>query len=120
VAAGKDQAQAIVREFSHLFFIRASGECGKGGVGLDLGALSLECLAPTEAVDGFSSRRGRDPGTGVAWDAIAWPALDRDGEGVLKRVLREVKVAAGADKSREDAAGLFAEDTLNAICRAAH
>ena len=49
----------------------------------------------------------------VGRHAVAWPALRRDRECLLRRLLREIEVAELSDERREDAAPLIAEDLVD-------
>ena len=55
------------------------------------------------------ARRRREPRAGVARDAVAGPAFERPGEGVLRALLGEVPVAGDPDERRDDATPLLAE-----------
>ena len=51
----------------------------------------------------------REPGSGAARDAIAGPALQRGGEGILRALLGQVPVAGEADQGGHDASPLSVE-----------
>jgi hypothetical protein len=55
--------------------------------------VSQHRLAP-QSVDGAALGGGEDPAGGLGRDAVARPAVQRDGEGVLHRLLRAVDVPA--------------------------
>ena len=54
----------------------------------------------------------RQPCARVGRHTVAWPALRRDRECLLRRVFGEIEVAELADERREDAAPLIAEDLV--------
>ena len=83
-----------------------------------VGRRSCEGALAAQAIDRLAPRRGGDPGARVGRHAVARPRGQRDGEGVLERVLGQLEVAAEmADQRGEDASGLLAEGPLD---RAAH
>jgi hypothetical protein len=65
-----------------------------------------------DAVDRAVARDGREPGAGIAGDAVARPALGGDREGLLRGFLGEVEVAEEADQRSEDASPLLPEGAL--------
>ncbi len=60
-------------------------------------------------VDGAVAGHRREPGAGAARDAVAGPALQRGGEGILRALLGQVPVAGQADQGRDDPAPLGVE-----------
>src|SRR4051794_21594562 len=56
-----------------------------------------------QAVQGAVAGRGGEPRAGAARDAIARPALQRRGEGVLRTLLGEVPVTGHPDQGRDHA-----------------
>ena len=79
-----------------------------------VGRRSCERALAAQAIDRLAPRRGGDPGAGVGRHAVARPGGQRDGEGVLERVLGQLEVAAEmADQRGEDASGLLAEGALD-------
>ena len=98
---------------------------GGGEAGLEDGEL-LEppdvaaLAAASQASDGRATRRGRDPRGGVVGNAIGRPPLQRNGEGILHRLLGEVEIAQDTDEGRVDPPRLLAEDTLDSLPRRAH
>jgi hypothetical protein len=60
----------------------------------------------------------RQPGAGVVRGAVARPALRRDRERVLRRLLGEIEVPEVADEGRQDAAPLVAEDLVDQLASA--
>ena len=61
-------------------------------------------LGATRPVDGAVAGHRREPGAGAARDAVAGPALQRGGEGILRALLGQVPVTREADKGRDDPA----------------
>jgi hypothetical protein len=115
VTAGEDQAQAVVGDGALLrapdvvlvaVELHEPVEDGQAVLQGALAAQAIDCLAPGGR---------RDPGSGVVRLAVARPRGQRDGEGVLERVLGELEVTAEmADQRRQDAPGLLAERSLDA------
>src|SRR6185503_19624606 len=96
MAAREDQPQPIVVD-------AISGWIEHSGVLLqqrergELVATRLETRATAQEVDGFAARGGDEPRARVVGDAVRGPALDRDGERLLKHLLGEIEVAEEAD-----------------------
>ena len=111
VAAGEDERQPVVGDRAHVVLLgrQLLEACEQ------LGLLLEDALAP-DAVDRAVARRGDDPGSGIARHAVARPALERRGEGVLHRVLGELEVAEDAGEDRDRMAPLLAEDLLDVRC----
>ena len=65
--------------------------------------LALQVALAADAIDRAVAGGGDDPRAGIARDAVARPALDRGGEGVLHRVLGEVEITEDAGEDRERA-----------------
>ena len=70
-----------------------------------------------EPVDRAVAGDPRDPGAGVVGDAVARPALERDREGVLNRVLGEVEVAEDADQGGDRPPRLAPEQAVDVELR---
>jgi hypothetical protein len=70
----------------------------------------LEVLLAPEPVDRTVPGDRDEPAGGVLGGAVARPALECDGDGVLKGGLGEVDVAEDADQGCEDAPVLLAEE----------
>jgi hypothetical protein len=108
VTTGEDQAEAVVRP--------ALDRLGLGVAeaqrleALELGSLGLEVTLAADPVDSPVARHASDPGARVGRDAVAWPALERDHERLLDRLLGRVEVAQNADQGRDRAPGLVPED----------
>src|ERR671918_2243810 len=67
----------------------------------------------SDAVDCAVASGDRQPCARVGRHAVAWPALRRGRECLLRRFFREIEVAEPADERREDAAPLVAEDLVD-------
>ena len=67
-------------------------------------SLDAPNLVAPRPVDGAVAGHRREPGAGAARDAVAGPALQRGGEGILRALLGQVPVAGEADKGRDDPA----------------
>ena len=109
MAAGEHQAQPLVgdhrcvlvaRDVSHRLL----------EVTRDQRLLLAQDGLPAEPVDRPALRRREDPAGRLGRDAVARPAVERDGIGVLDGLLRAVDVAAQrAGEDRDRAAELRAE-----------
>src|SRR5207253_4699354 len=64
---------------------------------------------PAQPVHGPVAGRRRQPGAGVARDAVARPPLEGDGEGVLRALLGQVPVARDPDEGGDDPSPLLSE-----------
>ena len=104
VAAGEDEREPVVGDRAHVVLL--------GGQRLEpgeqLGLARERPLAP-EPVDRAVARGRDDPGARVARHAVARPALERDREGVLHRVLGELEVAEDAGEDGDCTAPLLAD-----------
>ena len=119
MAAGEDQAQAVVRHGAvvgvHVVLLGVQ----PGELREPVDAIGRRPLAP-EPVDRLPPRRDREPGARVARDAVARPGCDRRGERILDRVLGELEVAGVADRGREHRGALLAPRVLDRGRRVAH
>jgi hypothetical protein len=59
-----------------------------------------------------STTQKREANERIEDDAIAWPSVGGDREGLLRGFLSEVEVAEGAERGGQDAAPLLAEDLI--------
>jgi hypothetical protein len=73
-------------------------------------ALALEGALAADPVDGAIPGNGHDPRAGLRGDAVAWPALDGECEGVLDGLLGAVEVAEDAGQYGDCAPPLLPED----------
>ena len=104
VTAGEDEAQAVVFESRLVLGLRALVVAVELHERVQGGQAVVEGALPAQAIDRLAPRRGGDPGSGVGRLAVARPCGQRDGEGVLERVLGQLEVAAQmADQRGEDA-----------------
>jgi hypothetical protein len=122
MAAGEDQAQAVV---GHLSLSHGLGrQLRLGGLGLarlealealeHLLLLLSEPLAP-QPVDRLVAGDARDPGAGVVGDAVGRPPLERDDEGLLDRLLGGVDVTEDADQARDRPSRLVPEQAVDEL-----
>ena len=81
-----------------------------GSSGREQLGLARERLLAPDPVDRPVARGRQQPGPRVGGGAVAWPALERGGEGLLHRVLGELDIAERAGEDRERAPPLLAED----------
>ena len=106
VAAREDQLQPLVLEGR---LVHRVLRCLRH---LEQPRLGRQRPVAPDAVDGPVARRGHEPHRRVVGDAVARPALRRDGERLLGGLLGEVEVAEEADQGSEDASPLVAEGLL--------
>ena len=108
VAAGEDEREAVVGDRAHVVLLgRQRLEPGE-----QLG-LAGECLLAPEPVDRAVARGGDDPGARARRRPVARPALERDREGVLHRVLGELEVAEDAGECCDGTAPFLPEDAAD-------
>jgi hypothetical protein len=107
VAAGEDQAQAVVGHGALLGRLVAGVQ--QRGLGVPVGAGRL----PPEAVDRPVAGGGDDPSRRARRQPAGRPPLERRGERVLDRLLGDLDVTEDADQDGHRAAVLLAEDTLD-------
>ena len=103
VAAREDELEALVRDrrLVHLV-LHGLGHVEQAGL---LG----ERAVAADAVDRAIPRRRHQPRPRARGRPVAWPALGRDRERLLRGLLGEVEVAEEADQGGEDATPLVAE-----------
>ncbi|MEA2358065.1 MAG: hypothetical protein QOI62_1325 [Solirubrobacteraceae bacterium] len=115
MAAREDQAQAVVGQRAGIVVV---GRLLVVAVELHEPVQGREAVVQfalaAQAVDRPAPSGGGDPGARARRLAVARPGGERDGEGVLERVLGELEVAAEmADQRGEDPPGLLAEGVLD-------
>jgi hypothetical protein len=108
VAAREDQAQPLVGDGIRLLRLRPGFLQRRQQLGL----VRERALTP-DPVDRAVAGCRQQPRAGVVGGAVARPALERGGEGLLYRVLSELNVAEGADEDRERAPPFLPEDGLD-------
>src|SRR5919201_2574572 len=106
MTAGEDQPQPLVGDLVHL----VHAERLQGREHLDL--LPAAAVA-SEAVDRPVTRGRDDPGAGVGRDALGRPTLQRDREGVLDGLLRDVEAAGDPDERGDRASRLASERAID-------
>jgi len=107
MAAGKNQAQAIIR---HSVFLDRFRRClQKNGLRMAIVAGALAAQAIDRAVAG----RRDNPAGRARRHAIGRPALHRNRERILDRFFSDVDVAEGADQDRDRLAVVLAEQRFN-------
>jgi hypothetical protein len=115
VAGREDQPQPVVGQLvglGELLLVGAAQrlEC------LELGTLGVKGALAAQPIDRPIAGDARDPGAGVVGDAVARPALERDGERVLDGLLGGVEVAEDADQGRDRPPGLLPEGAIDDPC----
>ena len=104
VAAGEDELEALVGNGRLVdVVLHGFGHVQQAG-------LRVERAIAADPVDGAVARRRHQPGARVVGRPVAWPALGGDRECLLGGFLGELEVAEEADRCRQDAAPLVAED----------
>ena len=117
MAAGEDEAQALVREFVRLAIL---GDAPAQRLErLERRALLRERPLAADAVDRLVARDLRDPRARIRRDAVARPALQRDYERLLDGLLREVEIADRPDERRDRPPRLTSEQAVDDCGRTA-
>ena len=114
VAAGEDQPQAVV---GHLRVLLALLDLLGGRARAPRGPPAPPSspggpLAP-QPVDRLVAGDAGDPGARVVGDAVVGPALERDHERLLHRLLGEVEVAEDPDQARDRPSRLVPEQAVD-------
>ena len=101
----------------------SSGSASASSISSSLGASALQALQDllldlqgalaAQPVDRLVARDPGDPGAGVVGDAVARPALERDHERLLHRLLGEVEVAEDADQAGDRPPRLVPEQAVD-------
>ena len=113
MAAGEDQPQPVVGELGLglvVDLLRAGREPLQALQDL---LLDLQRALAPQAVDRLVARDEGDPGPGVLGRAVGRPALERDHEGLLHRLLGEVEVTEDADQTRDRPPRLVPEQAVD-------
>ena len=115
MAAGEDQPQAVVG-IGHVIVLGFRGVRGRlePGQPLEDPLLVLEVAFPAEPVDRAVTGDPRDPRARVGRRALPRPALERDRERVLDRILGGVEVAEDADQRGDRPPRLAPEQAVDA------
>jgi hypothetical protein len=111
VAAGEDQRQAVVGD-GHGVVVLLAGH-GPLELGGQHRRLVGEALGAPQAVDRLVARRPGDPGGRLVRHAVARPALERDDEGLLDRLLGQVDVPQHASQHRDRPSRAVAEQAVD-------
>src|SRR6266446_9202872 len=119
MAAGKHQFEPLIRNrcifhlgCSSLFFLLDQF--------LQKYLFASQGSGAAQAVNGLAPRRGGNPGTRITWDAIYGPAFQGDKHGILQRILGQLEVPHGTDKSGENAICFLRECLYYSLVRSVH
>ncbi len=85
-----------------------------------LAAFGFDDLQMAKPVEGLAPSRRRKPRAWGSGQAVLGPGFKCDGEGVLQRILGELKVAEDADQRCQDGTGLRSEDPIESARSLAH
>ena len=118
MAAGEDQPQAVVPYRAVIVGCGMLVGIDPGELGEALGAVGERAVA-TEAIDRAPARGDGDPRSGIRRDAVTRPRRDRRREGILHRVLGELKVTDVANQRRQNGRALLPERELDGGSRVA-
>jgi hypothetical protein len=111
MAAGEDQAQALVRKLVRRAIL---GDAPAQRVErLQRRALLGERPLAADAVDGLVARDLRDPRPRIPRDPVARPALQRDYERLLDGLLRQVEIADRPNERRDRPPRLTSEQAVD-------
>jgi hypothetical protein len=106
----EDEAEAIVGDAAHVAVVRVRLELRQACQQLRLPRKAALTADPIDR----AVPRGRDePRAGILRRPVVPPALDRDCECVLDRVLGELEVTEDADEDRDGAAPFLTEQGLD-------
>src|SRR5262249_33978514 len=107
MAAGEDQLEPLIGEtrLLHLMLLRLIRQLEQPRL---LGARTVA----THSIDRPVAGGDRQPGAGIGRRSLPRPALRRESERLLGRVLGQVEVAGVADQGGENAAPFVAEDLV--------
>ena len=110
MTAREDEPQAVVFDTAVVASVAGVvvGRVGPGDHGYLLQLRGTGRGAP-QPIERAVARGRRQPGARSARDAVARPALERPGEGILRTLLGEVPVAGHPDQGRNDTTPLRAE-----------
>ena len=111
VAAGEEEPQAVVGYRAHVVLPLVSLLTGQERP--EVPELALVVPVTPDAVDGPVARRSDDPGGRVRGHPVPGPALERDHEGILHRLLGEVEVAENADERGDRPSRLAPEQAVD-------
>ncbi len=87
---------------------------------LQLCQLRAVASVTAQLVEGVASGNGHQPGTRSLWNALNWPALQRDQQRILDDFLRNVKISQYADQGRREMSGLLPEHSCKGVVRLGH
>ena len=105
MAAGEHQAQLVIRHHSGVVPFRLFGGVQPSHL-LQFGRSHRGAALP---IDGLATGHGGEPGAGIARDAVAVPALQRQCERILRALLGHVPVAGPSNQRRDDPTPLVPE-----------
>jgi hypothetical protein len=120
VAAGEDQPKPVVGHLViglRLLGVDLLGPGGKSLQALEHLLLHLKRPLAPQPVDRLVAADPGDPGARVVRDAVCRPALERDDERLLDRLLGEVEVAEDPDQARDRPSRLVPEQAVDELIR---
>ena len=106
MTAGEDELEPLVRKWRRVHVLLGRLRH------LEQARLRRQRAITADAIDRPVARRRHEPGARAGRRSLAWPALRRDREGLLRGFLGEVEVAEEADQRGQHAPPLVAERLL--------
>ena len=114
MTAGEDQPQPVVgdRRLGNLVDLVIAGDA-QGLEALELRQLGVQGPRTPQSIDRPVASDTRDPGAGICGNAVPGPALERDDERLLDRLLGGVEVPEDPDQGRDRTPGLVPEGAVD-------
>jgi hypothetical protein len=113
MAAGEDQAQAVIGHSALLFGLSPLVSGQQQG----LSSPSIMGRGSTEPIDGPATRRDDDPARRTRWQTIGRPTQRGHLERVLDRFFGQIDVAEGSDQYGHNPPMLFPEHRIDLAAR---
>ena len=114
MTAGEDQPQPVVgyRRLGNLVDLVLAGDAQRLEA-LEVRPLGVQGPRAAQSIDRPVAGDPGDPGPGVGGNAVPRPALERDEERLLDRLLGGVEVAEDPDQGRDRTPGLVPEGAVD-------
>jgi hypothetical protein len=109
----EDQPQPLVRDRAHRLLVLVVAAAERAQVGLERRPAPGEAPFAPQPVDRPVARGRDDPGGGIVGQPALGPALERDQERVLDRLLGAVEIAEDAGEDGDRLSRLAPEQTVD-------
>jgi hypothetical protein len=113
MARGEDQAQPLVRDRAHGLLVLVVAAAERAQLRLERRPAPGEAPLAPQPVDRPVARRRDDPGGGVVGQPALGPALERDQERVLDRLLGAIEIAEDAGEDGDRLSRLAPEQAID-------